>query len=333
MPINKENIEKELQKIIKNFNEFLTTKDLLIFTFFLFLSASLWVLHALRDKYETMVSVPVEYVGLPNGYVVSQDLPKTLLVTIVGQGTSLVKYRFGHTFQPLEIDMSKMEKGKQTIYTKNLASKLQKQIKAEVSISKILPDTIIFGIEKLSEKTVPVKIIGTFELAQQYIYCDSIQIEPVEVTAYGSKRSLAELDSAFSEEIKQETIKDTTQIEVKLKRIPHITFSDSIIRLTIRTERFTEKSIQAPISIAHLPKDRTLRIFPSSVTANFRVGLSNYEKIDASSFNFVVDYNDAKAGDKKKIKVNVKDAPKEVFGIQLKPESVDFIIEEKDEEQ
>lgn len=332
MPINKEIIEKEFQKIVKNFNEFLTTKDLLIFTFFLFLSASLWLLHKLRNKYETMVSIPVEYVNLPNGFVISQDLPKTLHVTINGQGTSLVMYRIGHTFQPVEIDMSQMDKGKQTIYTKNLSNKLQKQIKAEVSIAKILPETIAFEIEKLSEKKVPVKINGSFELAQQYIYCDSIQIEPKEVIAYGSKASIEELDSVFSETIKQTNIKDTALIEVKLKSIPHITFSDSIIHITIKTERFTEKSIQAPISIAHLPKDRALRIFPSSVTVNFRVGLSNYEKIDASSFNFVVDYNDAKAGDQKKITVNVKDAPKEIFGIQLKPETVDFIIEEKPEE-
>ncbi|MCQ2209846.1 MAG: CdaR family protein [Paludibacteraceae bacterium] len=327
--MDKEFIEKEFQKIIKNFNEFLTTKDLLIFTFFLFLSASLWVLHALRGKYETMVKVPIEYVGLPNGYVVTQDLPNTLHLTIVGQGTNLVKYKFGYTFTPLEIDMSNMTKGKQTIHTKNLTGKLQKQIKSEVSISKIFPDTITVTIEKQSSKKLPVIIDGTFDLAQQYTYCDSIQVEPNIVTAYGSKINLEDLTNAVSEKIVQSNIKDTLKLDVKLKSIPHIIFSDSIIHLTFMTERFTEKTVQAPISITHLPKDRNLRIFPSSVSANFRVGLSNYEKIDASSFAFVVDYNDAKGGNNKKISVNIKDAPKEVFGIKLTPEAVDFIIEEK----
>ena len=57
--MNKEELEKEGQNILANIKKFVTSKDLFVFTLFLFLFAALWVLHALKEKYETMIVIPV----------------------------------------------------------------------------------------------------------------------------------------------------------------------------------------------------------------------------------------------------------------------------------
>jgi hypothetical protein len=326
--MNKEELEKEGQNILANIKRFVTSKDLFVFTLFLFLSAALWVLHALKEKYETMIVIPVNYTNLPNQYITKSELPSSLRITIVGQGTNLIAYRWASKLDPIDIDLSKVTIGKNTIHSQDLIQNLKKQIKSETQITKVSPDVFSFDIEKLAQKKVRIKLNGSFELAQQYTFCDSIEMEPNYVMAYGPQDDIDSLYIAISEETNLSDIKDTLTQKIKLIHIPHITFSDSIINLTIRTERFTEKQIQTPISIINLPKDRQLRIFPSSVSAICRVGLSNYDKIDASSFTFVVDYKET-SHHKNKLPIEIKESPKEVFNIKLETEEVDYIIEEK----
>ncbi len=326
--MDRSDLEKEGQELLANIKKFVASKDLITFTLFLLLSAFLWTLNAMKEKYETMVNVPVEYKNLPQEYLLRNELPNTFRVTLYGQGTSLVTYRLSNRFEPLVVDLSDMRSGRRSIATSSLIPNLQKQIKSETKITKIFPDSLIFNIERLSQKKLQVKTNGILELAQQYTYCDSVEIEPSVITAYGAKMDLDSMKAAITEEFNITDIKDTLKVNIKLKELPLISYSDSVVTLTIRTERFTEKNIQAPISVCNLPRDRQLRIFPSTVSAMCKVGLSNYEKIDASSFTFTVNYEDAKHGIDK-LPISIKESPSFVFGIRLNPEHVDYIIEEK----
>lgn len=308
--------------------KFLLSKDLLIFIFFLFVSASLWVLKALNKKYETMVFVPINYVNKPDGYVISNELPESLYVTLVGQGTNLIKCRWGGEFHPLPIDLSAIANGKRSITSQSLLNILQKQVHSEVEITKVGPDSIVFEVERLAEKEIPVKVRGQYDLAQQYCSVDTMTVSPTNVIAYGPQSALDSLEFAFTEESVVSDIKDSMEVKVKLCNIPLVTFSDSIISLGFKTERFTEKTIQAPVSVANLPENRVLRIFPSNISVQFKVALSHYERLDASSFSFYVDYDEAQTG-VKKLKVQQKNSPADAFGVKLDPDMIDYIIEEK----
>lgn len=329
--MKRENLEWILQSITKEVKRFVTSRDLFLFLIFLVLSASLWVLHALRRTYETAVDIPITFIGLPNGYVITNELDSKIHTTITGQGTNLVLYRLkswtGYKFQPIVINLSDVENGKRFVLTKSLMSDLQRRITSETTINRIEPDTIHLSIEKLMSKRVPVEINGTYELAQQYTYCDSIEYEPNMVTIYGPLQVISEIQKATMRDTTLQQIKDTLVAAVQLQDIPGVTFSDSLIHLTIRTERYTEKSVQTPISINNLPHDRILRMFPSVAEINFRVGLSNYEKVDASSFSLSVDYQETKTNTK--LPIVVKYAPDGVFNVKISPSSVDYIIEEK----
>lgn len=326
-----EDLENEFQKQLTVVKKFLLSKDLLIFIFFLFVSASLWVLKALNKKYETMVFVPVYYVNKPDGYVITNELPESLYITLVGQGTNLIKCRWGGEFQLLPIDLSIIANGKRSISSQSLLNTLQKQVHSEIEITKIGPDSIIFEVERLAEKKIPIKVRGQYELAQQYCNIDTMTVNPTSVVAYGPQSTLDSMEFVATEETVVSDIKDSMIVKVKLCNIPLVFFSDSVINLGFKTERFTEKTIQAPISIANLPENRVLRIFPSNVSVQFKVALSHYERLDASSFSFFVDYDEAKTG-VKKLKIQQKNPPSDAFGVKLDPDMIDYIIEEKSED-
>ncbi|MBR4815053.1 MAG: YbbR-like domain-containing protein [Paludibacteraceae bacterium] len=315
--------------IIKRIKRFLTTKDFLVFLLFLGISTALWALQALRKNYETTVNMPIAYVNLPKDYIITNELPDHLKLTIEGKGSDLVRYRYGRVLSPLQIDMEEVVNGRRKVATSSYIGSIHKQIKSETNIRRIYPDSILYVLEKQKKKLVQVALDAEIELEQQYTLSDSIQITPSRITAYGPQSELSKLDTVHTEQLVLEDVRDTITKTIALRSIRNVRYSDSVITVKIPSEKFTEKSIQMPISIKNVPSNYTLRIFPSSTTISYQVGLSSYEKVDASSFSLYVDFKEAKKNGKDKLKVKFGKKSTKAFNVKLKPESIDYIIEEK----
>lgn len=327
---SREKIEEWFNHFIGNIKRFVTSKDLLIFLFFLMITSFLWLLEALRKNYETVVQIPISYINIPNDYLITNELPQKTRITITGRGTSLLNYRYGKNFKPVKVDVSKfINRKSELFYTKEFIEPLRKQIKDGIQIERIYPDTIRIKLAKQAEKTIPVKLNSHIELFKQYCFCDTIQISPKEVIAYGPINLLDSLQFAETDSVILYNVKDTLRQKIQLKNISNVTFSEKEIELSICTEPFTEKEIIAPISIINLPSNRNLRIFPSTTTINCQVGLSSYDKIDASSFSIEVNYNETALDNDSKLPIHLKKAPNEVFNVKIRPSSTDYIIEEK----
>lgn len=302
-------------------------KDFLIFLFFLFVSSSLWSLHALRKDYETVIQIPLKYENLPQGYVQSEKLPDKLRITITDRGTSLLNYRLGKFFFPISIDMSDYVDSKVAV-TSTMKSLIQRHLNTGTQIVSIKPDSLIFKFHKLKYKKVPVKIIGKIDLERQYTLCDSIVVNPREVTIYAPENMLDTISFAYTEPVNFLHVKDTLSQKVNLVAMPNVEYSESEILVEVKTEMYTEKMLQVPIYVENLPDGLNLRIFPSYVDLSFYVGISRYEKVDASSFFVSVDYNDI-SGENRKLPIKLKGVPNRVFHIQLKQKNVDYLVEDK----
>lgn len=318
-----------LTEIVDKIKRFLTHRDLLIFIFFLIISTALWSLQALRKDYETTIQMPISYINLPNDYVITNELPDHLNLSLEGKGSELVRYRYGKVLEPLEIDMDEVVKGRKDVSSYAYMGKIQKQIKSGTLIRHISPDSIHYVLEKQKKKILPISLDAKIDLQQQYTFSDSIKLSPSHITVYGPQKELNDLDSLITEHLELENVQDTLDIQVNLKELKNIRFSDSTITVSIFTEKFTERTIQVPITPQNVPANCILRIFPSSMSLNYQVALSDYEKVDASAFSITVDFNEAKKNGKDKLKIKIHRKPKKAFNIKLKSESVDYIIEEK----
>lgn len=318
-----------ITEITKRIKRFLTTKDLLVFFLFLCISTALWALQALRKNYDATVEVPINYVNLPKDYIITNDLPSHVKISLEGKGTDIFRYRYGHGLGPILIDMEEVAKGKRKVAVSAYTNQIHKQTRSGTSIRRTSPDSILFVLEKQKKKVIPVALDAEIELEQQYTYSDSTQITPARITAYGPQSELAKLDTIHTELLSLNNVKDTITATIGLKSIKNLRYSDSIITVKIMSEKFTEKSIQLPISIKHVPENITLRIFPSATTLSYQIGLSSYEKVDASSFSLYVDFREAKRNGKDKLKIKLNKRDSKAFNVKLKPESVDYIIEEK----
>ncbi|MBO7506892.1 MAG: YbbR-like domain-containing protein [Paludibacteraceae bacterium] len=314
---------------IKRIKRFLTTRDFFIFLIFLVISTVLWAMQALQKDYEATVEVPINYVNLPKDYIVTNELPTHIRLTLEGKGSNLVRYRIGNSLGPIQVDMEEVANGKRKVATSTYFGQINKQIKSETHIRRSSPDSILYVLEKQKKKTVFVALDAEIELEQQYTFSDSIQVTPAKVTAFGPQTELSKLDTIHTELLTISNVKDTITKQIGLQGIRNVRFSDTVITVTIMSEKFTEKSVQLPIAIKNVPNNCTLRIFPSATTINYQVGLSSYEKVDASSFSLYVDFNEAKKNGKDKLKVKFSKCDSKAFNVKLKPAAIDYIIEEK----
>jgi len=330
----KEHIVDVFFYILRRIKRFLTGKDLFIFLFFLIISTAVWGLQAMRKTYETVVQIPVIYENLPAGYAQTEELPEKLKVTISDMGIVLLNYRTVKRFDPVPINVENLQKKKLEIYTKTLEPAILKQLSASTRIVNINPPFLHLKFIKLKEKAFYVKLAQHIDLAQQYTLSDPIEITPRTIKVYAPENILDTMQFVYTEPLKLTKLKDTIRQTVKVKEIKGVVYSANSVSVTVKPEKYTEKMVEAAIMVTNVPHNHILRIFPPVVNVNFQLGLSLYDKINASSFVLAVDYNEALKGsarkENKKLPVEIKKQPEKIFNVRINPQYVDYLIEERD---
>lgn len=322
---------KYLKHEEKKISKFLTSKDLLIFLFFLLISASLWAMRSSKDNHETFITIPIKYVNAPEGLIQQEELPENLTVTVTGDTPSLVRYRWFyswiHSFVPVEIDASSYADGRYSITTANFEPQIRKQLNGTTKIVKIAPATINFEFEKLTKKEVPVVFNGRVSLSPQYIKSGDIEMKPTHIVLFGTKASLdtiTRIETIFTE------IKDVhgtkTQI-ARLAPIKDVSFSQDTIHCTQNSERYTEKTVDISIRTRNAKKGFKIRTFPVVAKVKFHVGISNYEKVTADMLKVTADYEEAVGS---RIPLRIEGGEDLINAIEIIPASVDYLLEKND---
>jgi hypothetical protein len=129
-------------------------KDVVIFTFFLFLSFVFWYLNSLGKDIETGIKYAVKYTNLPKERVVLDEPQVRLTLFLKGPGSSILKLKLSGKKAPVEIDISKVNyrrlPGSRNpdyfIVTSGLAKSLAVQLRSGCEITSIKPDTLFFSL-------------------------------------------------------------------------------------------------------------------------------------------------------------------------------------------
>jgi hypothetical protein len=137
-------------------------RDVIVFTFFLFLSFGLWYINSLGKETEGDVKYPVKIINLPKDRILSDVSPDKLNFSLKGPGYSVLKLKLSGTRPPVMIDLSKVSykrlpESKNSDYfivTSALAKSLTVQIRSGCEIIIIKPDTLFFRLSRESAKPV-----------------------------------------------------------------------------------------------------------------------------------------------------------------------------------
>ncbi|UCG27222.1 MAG: hypothetical protein JSV24_09625 [Bacteroidales bacterium] len=329
-----ENTGKGFSKIIQS-RRIKFDRKLIVFLFFLLLSTIFWLLNELSKNSTTTITYPVMYTNLPRDKVLVREMPSRFDLLIEAPGFTLLKYTLSNRLVPLVFDLnaysprilSNASSEKYFILTSSARERIGRQLRSDVRILAILPDSLIMEFGDIVSKTVPVIPDLNIEFSKQYMLSGEIMTTPDSIIVSGPDVIIDTLRQVYTKHLDINQMNQTETRDVSIESIKNVTFSHKKVDVTIPIEQFTEAVLEVPIEKLHVPDSLVLKTFPGTITLACMVSLSNYDKLSPHLFRAVVDYEGIENNLSNKLKVSITKAPDYIRSVRFHPVNVEFIIE------
>ena len=138
-----------------------SNQKIIIFLFFVIISACFWLIRSLGEEYEAVVEYPVRYSNYPEGKVLIGEVPDRLTLEIKANGFNVLKCRLNLNIIPLKFDVNSFSLNSLGVDTFFILTETVMDILSEelnqVQILDITPDTLFFRFNELRVKKIAVK--------------------------------------------------------------------------------------------------------------------------------------------------------------------------------
>lgn len=308
-----------------------TAREVMVFGFFVILSAAAWLLQVLHDNFSLDVSVPLALEDVPEGVIITDSIPGEITVKANDKGTTLMAYLIDNRRDSLRISFADYNTsrpiGTVFISTSSLQKQIQKYLPPSADIVRVLTDTIRFSYNRGVSRRLPVKFNGTLKTRKNHtIYVHSISIQPDCVTVYAPIAALDTMTHIATMPTDISDIRTDMTFNARLAEPEGMKCIPGTVQTHLHIDAYTEKSVEVPITGINFPAGKQLRTFPTKVTVTFRVGMAYYNTITADMFAITVSYEDIIKTNR--CRLRLKSTPDRVSNARLSQNEVDFVIEQ-----
>ena len=308
------------------------SKELLVFVFFLSLSALFWGLQTLDETLEKEVSIPLVLTDVPEDVVILTPLPEALGVRVRDKGTALIHY-LRHDVEPLYLSFPSYEggavNGRVRIQNADIQKMVQERLLSTSKVQLILPDTIEFYYNHGMHRSVPVQVEGKVETSPEY-YLLGVLPSPSEVVVYASSAVLDTLTAVHTFPVNMSGLTANTSQEVQLRPIRGAKFNREKVKVSASVDVYVENTLEIPVQASNFPAEKALKAFPSSVQVTYTVGYSQNKKITRDDFLILLTYEQilkCQNEGRTKIPITLRSKPEGVTNVHIEPQEVDYLVE------
>ncbi len=308
---------------------FRRNKKIRVFFIFLSLSVLFWTLSKLSKEYTHTVAFNVKYINATKDKILQNKPEDKLSIVLKTTGFKLLGYNINTS--NLKVDLKKIKKkaGKFYYVTNRHLSEFQTQLSSEETIIKINPDTLFFDFGKLKHKKINVIPVLNINYKSGYNLLDEIEISPKTVTITGAERQIDSIQSIKTELLELDNISSGFKKKISLaipKKLDKIHFSKTTIEISGKVKKFTEGNIEVTFEIQNLPEEFNINTFSKTIELTYKVSLENFNKINASDFKVVCDYNKTKEENLNYLLPVVIKKSNLVSDIKITPKKIEFLI-------
>lgn len=301
------------------------------FSLFIVISFALWFLLKLSHEYTTDIKYPIQLVNPPAGKMLINDKPHSLLVKVKAHGYTLLRYKAKALLSPVKLNISSyFPVGKSTsnyyMLTRGTRLNIASQIGGDLDVVDVSTDSLFFQMTEVMEKMVPITPVTRVSFAKQHMLSGDIIVEPYLTKITGPKTILDTIIQIKTEPLVASMLLSTQTHNVRLQSVPHAIISDKSANITIPVSRFTEITIDVPISVANIPDSLSLVTLPSKVVVTCNVPVDKYFMLKSKLFKVVCNFNDRDKIVNGKIKLNLIESPSYVSRVKFYPEYIDYFI-------
>ncbi|MFT4526581.1 MAG: hypothetical protein ACI85F_002756 [Bacteroidia bacterium] len=304
----------------------------------LVLSFLFWLLTTLSRTYIEDIPIPVNYTNLPENKVLVSKLPEQLFLEIEATGFDILWLKMNGVGDQIDLDASpsslkrlpSADAGNYVLVTERKLSKIRSEIEEDVNLVAIRPDSIVFEFRNKVQKNLPVLFKGSLEYDGQYGPVGQISFDPSIIKVSGPAELLDTMKAIYTDSLVLESIDETVELTVNLEEIysqTSLSFDSIKTKLTIPVEKFTEGTVDVPITQVGNYDEGTIKVFPTEVEVSYWVPLSQFENIQKQQFKVQVDLGEISKEGTSSLQVLVTDFPSAVKRVRSDPEKVEFIIQ------
>lgn len=301
------------------------------FVSFLVASTLIWLLITLSKEYTTSIFLSVSYGKLPQNKLLQKKPINEIEVSVKGTGFKIIAAKLKNKLIQLNTNnLIRKSSLHHYLLLNNQKTNIQKQLSSGLRIEQILKDTIYLELGSLASKKVPVKLNANIEYHVGYDIADPIKLTPDSITISGPEIQINVINAVNLIDLKLEDVKadfERTLSIKKPKNYENIIFSAKSVKVTGNVEKFTEGSFELPFVVKNLPKGLELTTFPKKVKVIYKVGLSNFNKINENSFKIECDYNVSIKNNYNYLIPTIVNPTSLVKSIKLIPNKIDFLIQ------
>ena len=297
------------------------------FLFFLGFSAVIWVFVQFSKEYTEAVELPISYVNVPKDKILSPDNPKKLDLRVKENGLHIaITKLFPHVVY-IDVSDSKMEDGKLLYNIEDQKSALLAQLNLDYDKAEFLKKTLIIAYQQRAVKTLPIRSNVELDFAIGYSALEDVTFQPDSVRVSGPENILDTLTEVFTKPLKIKNItKDLKgKISLDTSYLAEVSFYETQIQYTLRTDKFTEGKVQVPLKLINVPEGMNVVIFPKEITVIYQVSLNQFNSVKKEDFKVVVDFKNAVNSDGYLL-AQVTEQPQQVNNVRLNEKKIQFVI-------
>jgi hypothetical protein len=309
-------------------------KRILLFSVFLLISATIWLLNAMSKNYTSIIEYPLVYTDFPEDKVSVGEMPSHLDLQINAHGYALLWYKMFRKPVPISFNVSEynlnrgLDSSSAYILTRYLRDPIARQLPSELQLLDIAPDTLHFRFAGRVTRMIKIKPDFNYTIVNQFTIKDEIKLLPDSVEVSGPDLILDTMAYVYTQRLNLGELTRNYSDKVRLKQIAELSYNVSRVNCSIELERFTELQVTVPIEVLNLPDSILLQTFPSNIKINCKVGLSKYERTESFPFRAAVDYEEIDERIQT-LSVNIQNLPDYLLGHEYSPRTVEFLKSRK----
>lgn len=314
---------KEKWRTLKTTSGF---KNSMLFLVFVGVSAVFWFILALNDSAQDHFNVNLKIVNQPDSVTFISDVPEKIHVSVSDKGTNL--WRNGYLKHPsINIDFKEYSYDGVLKYSYNdLITSLRERFGNNALITSVSLDSLQLYYTTNPGKKVPILVNCQVYPSSGSTLEGSVKATPGSVYVYGTKEVLDTINYVGTEPVTLRDISETTEMEVKIKKIKGARAMPSKVVLTVPIEPLVRKQAMVTVTPVNVPEKEELLLFPSKVPVEYYVAMSRLNDDEDNNIELIVDYADILKSQGTKLHVAAHKFPDRLKNLTIRTDSVEYAV-------
>lgn len=321
-------------EILKRIKEFkLKEADLKVFGVCFLFAFLFWLFSTLSQEYTISIEIPVKYTDLPKKKLISNKLPKTLVVNLSGAGKDILWQKMLTEYGDLNIAVNQQltyrkTKSKGYIEKDVLFKVVDRQFNSNIQIQDIFPENIELFFEPKLIKKIPIEadveytnLISSFN--------SFIEISPDSVEISGPHTVIRGIKYWKTEMIDLEGVDNNYEAQVNLLTPDNrnLSIEQKSINFKISIDQLIMVNRTIPIQVKNAPEG--LKLFKSEVDVSFYVPTSRLGELDNDLIQIGVDFHEVDIQKDKAVHLRVNQFPIYIKNVRLSDPDIKYIIQKQ----